>query len=251
MKKRIILFTLFLLACVSLCAGTAEAKVHTGKWGGNVTWTYNTVTKTLIITGSGEIANVPGCVHQPGWFNFYDDVETVKIQGNITRIGSEILEMFSSLKKVEMPNTVRSIGKHAFCYCVRLKEISFSSELEVLEAAAFDCCEELRYIQLPKSLKVIKKNCFADVGAKTITVPENVEEIQKKAFSSLSGFTGKQTRIIIKSKKIKKWGDDIFEYANNKLVIEVPKSKYKEYKKALKKGHLPSYVKVVGKKSLD
>ncbi len=49
------------------------------------------------------------------------------------------------------------------------------------------------------------------------------------------------------STKIKKWGKNIFGNARKDLVIRVPKSKKKEYTKALREGGLPEYVKIVGK----
>ena len=51
-------------------------------------------------------------------------------------------------------------------------------------------------------------------------------------------------KIVIKSKSIKSVGKNAFKNVNSNAVIKVPKSKYKAYKKLLKKSKLSSTVTV-------
>lgn len=62
--------------------------------------------------------------------------------------------LFSSddKKKVEnivMPNTIISIGYHAFEYCTSLKQITLSTSLESIDYNAFYYCTSLRTIDIP------------------------------------------------------------------------------------------------------
>lgn len=101
MKQKIYLLILALMLCVGQDA-----------WGA-VKGTYNSSTKTLSFTGTGEVEwsdveKVSG----------YKNATTVTFGNEITRIGSNAFYGWSSLKTVEIPATVTSIGDKAFFYCM-------------------------------------------------------------------------------------------------------------------------------------
>ena len=83
------------------------------------------------------------------------------------------------------------------------------------------------------------KNCNK---LKKVTIGKYVSKIGKKAFYKCK----KLKTIIIKSKKLsaKKVGSKAFKGINSKATIKIPKSKYKSYKKWLKKKGVGSKVKI-------
>ena len=68
----------------------------------------------------------------------------------------------------------------------------------------------------------------------------NVTKINKKAFKGCS----KLRKIIIKTKKLTKIGSKAFSGIHKKAKIKVPKSKYKKYKKMIRKAKTPKKVKI-------
>lgn len=108
------------------------------------------------------------------------------------------------LKKVYIPNTVKTIASGAFSYCETLSEVVFedNSNLETILDSAFIGCISLETIDLPESLKHIGpasyivndkasgyKNYDVDTGAfalctslKNINFPEQLETISHFSF---------------------------------------------------------------------
>ena len=68
----------------------------------------------------------------------------------------------------------------------------------------------------------------------------NVTKINAKAFKGCS----KLKKITIKTKKLTKIGSKAFTGIHKKAKIKVPKSKYKKYKKMIKKAKTPKKVKI-------
>lgn len=139
-----------------------------GKCGKNAKWSYNSKTKTLTISGKGEIRNYPSTVLDPEendeelpWHEAQLTIDKIIIKKGITSIGSYA---FSNTypKSVTIPNTVTSIGKYAF---------------------STYCNEKLKKIQIPESVKNIGAYAFeGQLGLTKVIIPENVKQINKGAF---------------------------------------------------------------------
>lgn len=181
-----------------------------------------------------------------GTFCGLKKMETIQFPDGLEEIGPDAFSD-GGFKELDIPDSVKVIGEDAFFACEKLEKVRLPEGLHKLKARAFLGCIKLKNLELPDSLQMIGKWSLSDIGLKKITIPKNVEQIKQGAFSENS----KLKEVTICSKKIKKWGKDIFWESNKNLVIYVPQSKYKEYKKALKKSGLKKTMKVVGKKSLD
>lgn len=177
-------------------------------------------------------------------------LKKVKLPSGLKEIGIDAFED-SGLTEVNIPSRVKKVRDFAFSGNFRLEKVTVQEGVEVLGFCSFSCCEDLRKLTLPNSLKKLEYGCFMGMlSLEKVTIPENVEQIGDAVFCT-SDPKVQLRKVVIRSKKIKKWGKGIFKGARKGLVIEVPASKKKEYSKALKKKKLPSYVKVVGKKNLD
>ena len=169
------------------------------------------------------------------------------------------------LKKIRFPTTLKKIGEDAFdgsgIESVSLKYVkkvgsgAFSgTKLKHVTipagtsfgSYAFCGCDELKSVRIEAGVKSISRSMFSRSGLRTITIPASVTEIGEHAFFAFSLEEGKLKKVTIRSTRIKKWGKEIFGKARKDLVIRVPKRKKKEYTKALRKGGLPEYVKIVG-----
>lgn len=116
---------------------------------------------------------------------------------NSRRIQSiEILNLPSTLKKIgksafwgcfinriTIPDTVTEIGEEAFSSS-ELYEITLSKKLTVLPNGIFAHCKRLREISIPSSVKSIERNAFLDCQSLTkINLLRHVS-VDKNAFSS-------------------------------------------------------------------
>lgn len=89
------------------------------------------------------------------------------------------------LKTVELPNTIREIGKRAFEDCVWLRHINFPYSLHKIESSAFIRCESLTAIKLPASLKIIEDRAFNGCSSLNyVSIPNTIETIGSYAFAN-------------------------------------------------------------------
>lgn len=135
----------------------------------------------------------------------------------IKEIGEYAFEGCKSLKSITIPDNVRIIKQYAFYDCENLKQVKIDIENSKLTSfrngifrncknltsinipdsiasigqSAFESCEMLKNILssnglniLPNSITYIKKSAFAFSGIKTLTIPDNVETIERDAFAS-------------------------------------------------------------------
>ena len=87
----------------------------------------------------------------------------------------------------------------------------------------------------------IEKEAYANCKKlKSVVIGKNVKSIRAKAFYNCK----KLKKIVIKSKKLHSIGKDAFKGISAKAVIIVPASKFKSYKKMLKKSGLAKTVKI-------
>ncbi len=198
-------------------------------------------------------------------FENFRKIKEIVLPEGLVSIGYSAFEDTSELKKISFPSTLKKIGKDAFdgsgIESVSLKYVkkvgsgAFSgTKLKHVNipagtsfgSYAFCGCDELKSVRIEAGVKSISRSMFSRSGLRTITIPASVTEIGEHAFFAFSPEEGKLKKVTIRSTRIKKWGKEIFGKARKDLVIRVPKSKQKEYTKALRKGGLPKYVKIEG-----
>nr|MBP3598058.1 leucine-rich repeat protein [Eubacterium sp.] len=176
-------------------------------------------------------------------------LKSVKLNVGLRKIKKDAFQ-HSGLRKVVIPESVEKIGLHAFYNCEKLRKVTLREGVKDTGVASFCYCPKLEKVKFPISLKRIGARAFEASALKTVTIPENVVEIGNGAFDQKWADKVTLKKVTIKSKKITKWGKDIFNGASRDLVIHVPASKKLQYELALRAKGLPSYVRVVGEASL-
>lgn len=109
------------------------------------------------------------------WSEYSDRIETIRIGGECTHIGSFAFAGCRNLKKIEILDSQHhgnplTIGYAAFKNCPKLESIVFSSAKRrkiVLGNNAFASCEGLKVLDLPESVEKIE--LFAFCGCKNLT----------------------------------------------------------------------------------
>lgn len=197
-----------------------------GQCGKNAYWSYDTTSKTLNITGSGDMYDYEGWgSNMAPWTkninSYYTEIKNLNISKDITRIGNYAFENLQCITTLTLPKNLKSIGKQALSYTLGLKKIT-----------------------IPDKVKVIEDGAFQRSGFSEIIIGKNVTKIESHAFfypmirkgtgvGSLKGI--KTVKLTIKSEKLKSVGTFAFYNPAGTLKIATPSSKASAYKKMFTK----------------
>ena len=99
--------------------------------------------KLEIITGDWAPRDIEGCSSLksiPPLYNYVDKIYDNRFYG------------CSSLQKINIPNSVQSIGFQAFAYCSSLTEIIIPDSVKSIDTNAFFYCSSLKSITFPNSI---------------------------------------------------------------------------------------------------
>ena len=103
--------------------------------------------------------------------------------GNITAIKHGAFADCYRLLNVEIPSSVKTIGRRAFYACVNITNLVIPDAVTVIEDETFYFMTGLLDITLPSNLTSIGVGAFNQcVKLETITIPSTVTEIKNNAF---------------------------------------------------------------------
>ena len=101
-----------------------------------------------------------------------------------------ILNGNNVITKVVIPNSVTSIGSHAFYDCASLTSIIIPNSVTSIGSNAFGGCTSLRSINIPNSVTFIGEYAFHDCTSLTsINIPNSVTSINSSAFGYCTSLT--------------------------------------------------------------
>ena len=180
MKKIISLF-LSLTMLFSLTVGldlTVYANVVTGKCGDNVTYSLDTSTGVLTISGKGNMYNYlnPDAGEYEAPY-YYEKITSVVINSGVTSIGNSSFP--SSLTRITIPDSVTSIGNYAFSYCTRLTSVTIPNSVTSIGWAAFGGCVNLNSIMIPNNIKKIDRQVFNRCSSLTSVIYKGITYTSK------------------------------------------------------------------------
>ena len=193
----------------------------TGSCGDNATWSYDTESKTLTISGTGEFepineetakraqnvviedgitavpprafinyryvtqVTLPDSITKVGENAFSSCKFTnITLPDGVTQIGARAFKGCQSLKKVTLPNGVTQIGRETFYECKSLEEVTLPDSVTQIGARAFFDCEHLETIEFPDGLQGIGDGAFAWCKLSQISLPSSLIRVGNAAFSS-------------------------------------------------------------------
>lgn len=117
---------LSLLCILGVSHLNAQQTVFTGSCGAtandNLTWTLNTESNLLTISGSGAMADYDNSGNKAPWLEYADDdLVNLKLEEGLTHIGDYAFYDRTYLEEVRIPTTVISIGDYAFYRCLAIQ----------------------------------------------------------------------------------------------------------------------------------
>ncbi len=219
--KRVLSILLSLTMLCSLTAGLdfsafadgLASSGSCGEEGNNVTWSFDSATGALTISGNWEMKDYS--FMSPNQSPFYNQlsIKTIIINKGVTRIGDSAFEGCSSLTSISIPESVTSIGNNAFENCTCLTNVSGCNSVTYIGDQAFkDCtsltnhtipsgvtyigdgayqgCSSLTSVKIPNSVTEINGSSFAYCsGLKSVSIPKTVTKIHGCAFEGCTGLT--------------------------------------------------------------
>ena len=214
MKKkhlfRILMAAAFSCVLVCLCAA-ASAVTWEGTCGANVTWSFDTDSSTLTISGTGRMDDYPDEAYAEEdtlpWRYFGESIHTIVIRDGVTSIGDNAF-CRTAANTVVIPDTVSSIGANPFA-TYTMSTVILSVHHPYLEMIGGALCTkaEKRLI------------CYPDYHwDSVITIPDGIREIGDRAFS---GFVNTEQFILPES--VESIGTGAFRDCKKMASIRIPK----------------------------
>lgn len=153
--KKFITFFYCLVLLVSYAYGNVGGTTSDG-----LTWSYNTQTKELTISGSGDMHDYLQSSDTHQWENYKKEIKKITIKHGVTSIGSKAFDGCTAVQDVYIPNSVKTINQFAFYRCFNLTKVYIPESVTRIDDYAFSSLESLSEINLPKSLTFLGQNVF-------------------------------------------------------------------------------------------
>ena len=166
----------------------AEATAYNGTCGDNLTWTLNTDSGLLEISGTGDMYNWTD--NETPWDSYRSSIQTVIIGDSVTTIGESAFYFCENLTSVSFGKNVTAISKGAFNRCSKLARITIPNNVSIIDDYVFGECISLSSITIPDSVTTIGKYAFYRCTSLTnITIPDSVTTIGETAFCQCTSLT--------------------------------------------------------------
>ena len=167
MKK---LFLLLFACMASVSVVFADAS---GTCGDNLSWSYDSSTGALTITGTGPMTNWSNYDYDKvPWYSYRirSEIKAVNLPDGLTSIGSYVFYECTGLTSVTIPSSVTSIGNNAFEGCRGLTSVTIPSSVTSIGYQAFSGCTGLMSVVIGNGVKTISPNAFYGcTGLQSIT----------------------------------------------------------------------------------
>lgn len=122
MKKKFLMVLLTVMAAfavftINASAASAATSGNCGPSGSStVRWSMDTTSRTLTISGKGEMGDFTSSSTQP-WVAYRTSIETIDVKSGVTSIGEHAFSDLSAVTSVSLPDTLTKINSYAFgCY---------------------------------------------------------------------------------------------------------------------------------------
>ena len=116
----------------------------------------------------------------------------------------------TAITSLTLENGVTSIGDSAFYLCEALSQINLPDTLTSIGNSAFESCSALKELTLPEGLRTIGDDAFQGHTLSFLIIPDSVESIGARAFSSYNT----SMDVMIRGDAFPEMGEDAFAYSN-------------------------------------
>ena len=117
-------------------AGENLPELTTGKCGDKISYSFDSETGTLTISGKGEMADYESEKDSP--FYARSEIKTIVFKSGVETTGECAFNNLRSLKKITLPDTLTTISYRCFVNCTALESINFPDSLRYNGVEAFE-----------------------------------------------------------------------------------------------------------------
>ncbi len=168
-------------------APKAQALDATGQCGDNVTWSFNSSTGALTISGTGAMTDYTS--YSSPFYNSRE-IKSVTINSGVTSIGDSAFESCTSLTSVTIPDSVTSIGSWVFYNCTSLTSVTIPNSVTSIGFGAFYGCTALTSVTIPDSVTSIGDSAFCNcLSLTSIEIPNSVTSLGSGVFVNCISLT--------------------------------------------------------------
>ena len=163
----------------SLTAARSVESGDIGVNGANVSYTFDTDTGEVVISGTGNMVDYVSTGFQnpnPSPFCNNENVKSVIIESGVANIGNHLFYGCKNLETVQLTDSITNIGGWAFQKCEKITSFTIPNRVTRIGGWAFAECAGLRDIAIPDSVVTIDRYAFTKCNSLTqITIPETVK----------------------------------------------------------------------------
>lgn len=113
------------------------------------------------------------------------DLEEIVLPDGLVEIGEDAF-YHMNIKKINIPSSVKKIGKEAFLANYGLKSIELPEGIKSIGASAFERTG-ITELRIPKSLKTIPSKAFYGCKLRDVYIPNTVEKFGESVFGDKEG----------------------------------------------------------------
>lgn len=167
---------------------TAPEDSAAGACGRNLTWSFDTVSGSLIIKGKGDmwdyVATGEDGSHRPiarPWDGLF--VKSVTVKDGVTSIGKSALDGCATVTALSLPESIVRIEDYALRGCSGLVTVELPHGTQSIESGAFWGCTSLKSVIIPDSVISIGEAAFCEcTSLAQLILPDSVTSIGRFAF---------------------------------------------------------------------
>ncbi len=202
--KKFISITLSVLMLFSVTAGLnisvyADSLPASGSCGENVTYTFDSETGVLTISGTGDMTDYEYTNQCP--LSYKSEIKSIVVEEGVKGIGARNFCFCENLESISIPSTVTKIGDYAIGINHNLSVITVSKDNSVYDSR--DNCNAIiktadnelivgcKSTVIPDTVKKIGDSAFTEcINLTSINIPDGVTSIGPHAFSFCGSLTG-------------------------------------------------------------
>jgi len=155
---------------------------------GDLTWELDEG-GTLTISGEGKIPDYFVQEGQnPPWYEYRTSVKEINIGQTVTGIGDDAFAGCENMTTITIPDGVSKIGSRAFDSCSNLSSITIPESVTGIGDHAFFGCSLLQAVVVPDSVEELGVWVFSGCSSlECVDLPDNLGSIPSGTFNECSG----------------------------------------------------------------
>lgn len=112
------------------------------------------------------------------------NLTSVTLGEGVISIGEYSFNSCENLQSIELPRSLKTIGKEAFVGCSVLKEVKMKEGTVTIGASAFQNCESLKTVTFPSTLEEIGRYAFSGTAIQKVEIKGAIKVLRDHVFTS-------------------------------------------------------------------